>query len=218
MELKGAKINFLGDSITAGSCVTEEERFSDLMAARFGVISRNYGLGGTRIARQQKPSECEWFDLDFNRRMEDMDPDADVVVVFGGTNDCGHGDAPFGEMADRTVDTFYGAMHTLCRKLVEKYPDALIVFMTPLHRLNEEGYAPGRRDLRSYVQAIREVCEYYSLPVLNLYATYGVNPEIPVQMERFMPDGLHPNAAGHRLLTEQLGAFLRACPEKRRIL
>ena len=218
MELKGAKINFLGDSITAGSCVTEEERFSDLMATRFGVISRNYGLGGTRIARQQKPSECEWFDLDFNQRMEDMDPDADVVVVFGGTNDCGHGDAPFGDMADRTVDTFYGAMHTLCRKLVEKYPDALIVFMTPLHRLNEEGYAPGRRDLRSYVQAIREVCEYYSLPVLDLYATYGVNPEIPVMMERFMPDGLHPNAAGHRLLTEQLGAFLRACPEKRRIL
>ena len=106
----------------------------------------------------------------------------------------------------------------LLKVLVEKYPDALIVFMTPLHRLNEEGYAPDRRDLRSYVQAIREVCEYYSLPVLDLYATYGVNPEIPVMMERFMPDGLHPNAAGHRLLTEQLGAFLRACPEKRRIL
>lgn len=218
MELKGAKINFLGDSITEGAGVTTEERYTDLMASRFGVISRNYGLGGTRIARQTKPSECDWFDRDFIQRMEEMDPDADVVVVFGGTNDCGHGDAPYGEMADRTPDTFYGAMHVLCRKLAEKYPDALILFMTPMHRLHEEGYAPGRRDLRSYVQAMREVCEYYGMPVLDLYAAYGVNPEVPALMERFMPDGLHPNAAGHRMLTEQLGAFLRQCPEKRRIL
>ena len=218
MELKGAKINFLGDSITEGAGVTQEERYTDLIGSKFGAEIRNYGLGGTRIARQTKPSECDWFDRDFILRMEEMDPDADVVVVFGGTNDCGHGDAPYGEMSDRTPDTFYGAMHTLCRKLQEKYPDALILFMTPMHRLHEEGYAPGRRDLRSYVQAMREVCEYYSLPVLDLYATYGVNPDVPVLMERFMPDGLHPNAAGHRMLAEQLAAFLRACPEKRRIL
>lgn len=219
MNLQGKKLNFIGDSITEGAGVEfGENRYVDRIASVTGAVCRNYGISGTRIARQKVPSDEPRFDLDFCSRYEEMDPDADAVIVFGGTNDCGHGDAPFGDMADRTVDTFYGAMHTLCRKLVEKYPDALIVFMTPLHRLNEEGYAPGRRDLRSYVQAIREVCEYYSLPVLDLYATYGVNPEIPVQMERFMPDGLHPNAAGHRLLTEQLGAFLRACPEKRRIL
>ncbi len=38
-----------------------------------------------------------------------MDNDADIIIVFGGTNDFGNGDAPFGEMSDRTPYTFYGA-------------------------------------------------------------------------------------------------------------
>lgn len=218
MDIKGAKINILGDSITEGAGVTTEERFTDLLASRYGAITRNYGIGGTRIAPQHQPSQEAQYDLDFLMRAEQLDPDADVVLVFGGTNDCGHGDAPFGEMADRTPDTFCGAMHTLCRRLAERFPDSLIVFMTPLHRLHEEGYAPGRRDLGSYVQAIRDICAWYAFPVLDLYATYGVNPDIQVLMERFMPDGLHPNAAGHRMLAEDIAAFLKTCPEKRRIL
>ena len=47
--------------------------------------------------------------------------DADGVVVFGGTDDFGHGDAPIGTPSDRTYDTFYGACHVLFSKLIEKY-------------------------------------------------------------------------------------------------
>lgn len=67
-----------------------------------------------------------------------MEPEADVIVVFGGTNDFGHGDAPLGTMSDRTPYTFYGACHVLIRKLLERYPEAELVFMTPLHRYVEE--------------------------------------------------------------------------------
>lgn len=57
MKLNGKKINFLGDSITEG-CGTSGKGhfFSDLIAADTGALCRNYGIGGTRIARQQKPS------------------------------------------------------------------------------------------------------------------------------------------------------------------
>lgn len=40
-----------------------------------------------------------------------MDNDADIIIVFGGTNDFGNGDAPFGEMSDRTPYTFYGRIN-----------------------------------------------------------------------------------------------------------
>ena len=53
-----------------------------------------------------------------------MIPDADIVVVFGGTNDFGWGDAPLGTMEDRREDTFYGAYHLLLQKLIDRYPDA----------------------------------------------------------------------------------------------
>lgn len=147
MDLYGKKVNFLGDSITEGHGVADpSNRFVDRLAAQYGLTARNYGISGTRIARQHVPSENPRYDLDFCGRVEGMDADADVIVVFGGTNDFGHGDAPFGTMADRTPDTFYGALHTLYASLLEKYPAAAIVVLTPLHRLLED--EPARKNLR----------------------------------------------------------------------
>ena len=139
MDLKGKKINFLGDSITEGHGTSGEDCFFTTLIARdYGAVCRNYGIGGTRIARQSKPSAEPRWDLDFPGRVDEMDPDADIVVVFGGTNDFGHGDAPIGCMTNRTCDTFYGGLHVLYTSLIEKYPAAKIVVLTPLHRVTED--------------------------------------------------------------------------------
>lgn len=62
MELKGKKVVFLGDSITEGvgaSCA--ETRYVDVFASITGTNAVNYGIGGTRFAKQVKPFN-EWFD------------------------------------------------------------------------------------------------------------------------------------------------------------
>lgn len=215
MELNGKKILFLGDSITEGCGASGSEKtFFSIIAHKYGACCVNYGIGGTRIARQSKPSAEERWDKDFCSRVSAMQNGADAVVVFGGTNDYGHGDAPIGSMNDRTPDTFYGALHTLYSSLIEKYIGAPIVVITPLHRINEnsplgDGYketAVG--PLSFFVKIIREVAEYYSLPVLDLYATSGLQPEVPIIKEKYMPDGLHPNDAGHIILADKIGKFL----------
>ena len=212
------KINFLGDSITEGHGVEPHEAFVSLVAAKSGAICRNYGIGGTRIAKQRIPSENPRWDLNFCDRVEQMDPDADVVVVFGGTNDYGHGDAVMGTMDDRTPNTFYGALHTLYTSLLNKYPDSAIIVATPLHRLNDGiGISPSglyvlAYPLKRYVEAIREVAEYYSLPVLDLYAASGLQPKVDVINQKYFLDGLHPNAAGHQVLAQQVLTFLRNFP------
>ena len=66
-----------------------------------------------------------------------MQKTADAIIVFGGTNDYGHGDAPLGTPQDRTPKTFYGALHTLILYLLNAYPTAQIVILTPLHRVAE---------------------------------------------------------------------------------
>ena len=210
MNLNGLKINFLGDSITEGhGCSSEETKFTSLIAAQEGALTRCYGIGGTRIARQNKPSEWPRHDLDFPSRVAEMDPDADLIVVFGGTNDFGHGDAPFGEFSDRTVDTFCGALHVLYTSLLEKYPDAAIMVMTPLHRETEAIPNMHGKVLKDYVDMIRRTAEYYSLPTLDLYAVSGIQPAVSVMKEKYMPDGLHPNDAGHVLLTNRIVSFIR---------
>lgn len=210
MELKGKKINFLGDSITEGVGTTGQDKcFHQLMKAKHGLgEARNYGVGGSRLAKQVTPSENPRHDLDFPMRSEEMDKDADAIVVFGGTNDFGHGDAPIGDMSDRTPDTFYGALHYLYTYLMTEYPDANIFICTPIHRLTEN--IPDRKGkiLSDYVEMIKEVARYYSLPVIDLFANYGVQPSISVQREKYMPDGLHPSDAGHVLLSERIANFI----------
>ena len=213
MELKGKKINFMGDSITQGALASENAKcFVSLIAEREGAICRNYGIGGTRIARVKTPTE-PIYDQDFCGRVDEMDADADVIVVFGGTNDYGGGDAVLGEFSDRTVYTFYGALHELCTSLINRYPESDIVFMTPLHRdygdIHENAWA-HKAAFPEWVKAIKEVCEYYSLPVLDLYATSGLQPALPIINDKYMPDKLHPNDAGHEILYRKVSNFLKS--------
>ncbi len=215
MELKGKKILFLGDSITEG-CGTSspEDRFSNLIEKQEGAVCYNYGIGGTRIAYQTNPSENPRYDLNFIDRVDEMENNADIIFVFGGTNDFGHGDAGIGCFDDRTPDTFYGALHTLFIKLITKYPTSKIAFATPIHRIEEErrlmkGGKVYDAKLIEYIKIIREVTEYYGIPLLDLYKGCCLQPKVPVIKEMYMPDGLHPNDAGHRILANLITAFLK---------
>lgn len=49
-----------------------------------------------------------------------MSDDADMVIVFGGTNDFGT-EIPLGTMSDCIQSTFYGALHVLLTSLINKY-------------------------------------------------------------------------------------------------
>lgn len=203
MELQNKKINCLGDSITEGFFATGNQGYVEILAQKYGMISRNYGIAGTRIARQRIPSENRRTDLDFCGRFREMDPDADIIFVFGGTNDHGRGDAPLGTDSDRTPDTFLGACHYLFSGLQETFPQAKIVVATPLHRKVE-----SREDgifLEDYVNLLRRVVHFYQLPLLDLYAFSAIQGEI---LDTLTPDGVHPNDEGHRILAEEIAAFL----------
>ncbi len=213
MKLEGLKFNFLGDSITEGVGTSDNsKRYFEVLKEKFGLDEVNgYGISGTRFAKQVVPSEDPRIDKYFASRIDDMKEDVDGVVVFGGTNDFGHGDAPIGNFSDRTPDTFYGACHDLFSRLIEKYPGKTIVIMTPLHRTEEldpREKECGEMILIDYVEIIREVAEFYSLPVCDLFKNSGLQPIVPVIQEKFIPDGLHPSDAGNEVIAERLGNFL----------
>ena len=212
MELKGKRINFLGDSITEGCCATSYDKcFVEIMRQTCSLAAaRNYGIGGTRIARQRTPSAEPKYDRDFCSRVSEMDADADIVLVFGGTNDHGHGNAPLGTVEDQTPDTFHGALNTLYSLLKEHFPGAAIVVLTPLHRADEN--TPKEDSgavLSDYVEIIRNAAHRHGLPVLDLYAASAIAAHIPEVAQQLTTDGLHPNDEGHAILAQEIAAFLK---------
>ena len=146
MELKGKTIDFLGDSLTEGLYLKDNgNRYDNYIARTCGLKkANNYGIGGTRIAFQSRPSEKAKHDLDFCGRCYLMDPDADIIVVFGGTNDYGY-NTPLGDENDKTDVSFYGALYEMLTGLKAEHPKAVIVFMTPLHRVEFGGLSVDKQ-------------------------------------------------------------------------
>ncbi len=213
MKTENLVINFLGDSITYGVGTSSPDKvFVELLKNELNLReARNYGVSGTRISRQND-GDIAYIE-DFCLRAENMD-DADAIVVFGGTNDFGHGTSPLGQFSDCTNYSFYGALHCLAQLLIKKYTCKPIIFMTPLHRRDEVnggyGAKQGNHTLYDYVKAIKEVAQYYAIHVLDLYSISMIQPQVDYVKERFCPDGLHPNDDGHRLIADRVKGFMNS--------
>ncbi len=215
MELQGKRIAFLGDSITEGYGVSSVDNvYWKVLERNSGAQCFGYGIGGTRIAKQHAPSDPKT-DRWFGSRVDGMIPDADIVVVFGGVNDYCTGTAHLGTHDDRTEDTFCGALYVLMEKLRDKYPHATIVFVTPFHcSYSEESVtynsagAPRFCNLQAYADTIKDVAAHYAIPVLDMYHSEWMASGLDLVRQQYVPDGVHPNDAGHVRIAACLQNFI----------
>lgn len=207
MNLKNKRIVFLGDSITEGWGTTDESKiFHQLIKKEYELeLACNCGIGGTRIAKQTTPSYLTpRYDLYFALRASVMPKDVDYVVVFGGTNDYGHGDALMGEIDSLDLYTFNGAFNNLVKQLKNDYPNKKIIFLTPLHRVNEDQPNNMGYVLKDYANAIIEGTKRNNIDLIDLYNDFELDP----YNELLVPDGLHPSDAGHVLMANFIGKKL----------
>ena len=208
-------INFLGDSITQGAgAACEKETYVAVVGQTLGCTVRNYGVGGTRIARQKTPSANSIYDEDFLLRSKQMLDDADFLFVFGGTNDYGHGDAEMGEEDSEDIYTFCGAVNTLFKDLISRYGKEKICVILPLHRYGETNpYGEGNKPkaghvLQEYVSVLKTRANKYGLDVMDFEKEFPI-PAVNTG-DGLTVDGLHPNSTGHKIIAEKICAYIRA--------
>ena len=216
MDMKGKFVAFLGDSITEGVGVADQSlRYDNRLKEMLG-LERIYtdGVSGTRLAHQRKPSVWPRFDLCFCGRAYNIPSKVDAIVVFGGSNDYGHGDAPFGTLADDTPETYCGAVRFLMRFLRGLFADKPIVFLTPARRNGDESPClahqvgnPHARPLIEYVDVIKTVAPEFDVAVVDLYHELGINPNLEEDRVKYAPDGLHFNDVGHGMIAERVAAL-----------
>lgn len=203
--LKKLRCGILGDSITAGTGASDPSKaYAALLAGEFASLT-NYGVSGSCISQKwQKP---------FVGRYNGMSNDLDVVIVFGGVNDFYAGVA-LGEADSTTTTEFNGALNTIMSGLMSKYAGKEIIFVTPIQcdngSLATTAANSAGNTMQDYVDAIKERCNHYSIPCLDLYALSGMGVAVSgAQHTVFSHDGIHPNDAGHQRIYERIAGFLR---------
>ena len=148
-------------------------------------------------------------------RFQLMDDDADIVLVACGTNDFQYNWTPIGTMEDRTPDTFYGALHYTLLGLLDKYLSKQIIFCTPIKRCQSPYSSVTStntygKTLEDYGAIIKEVCSYYSIPVIDLYAESGLNPQVSSQSSLFDSYKTHPYQLGHNMIARVVAGKIKS--------
>lgn len=137
----------------------------------------------------------------------------DIYTLFGGTNDfkLNH---PIGVWDDYLNDTgsntFYGALRKVVDLLFTANPACLVVIITPLRRDND-GYTSfsintAGHTLGDYREALIQVANHEGIGVLDFFMDSGITDR---NLGTYTVDGLHPNEAGHKLLANRIGEYIK---------
>ena len=108
----------------------------------------------------------------------------DLIVIFRGTNDIGwHVSDP----NQYTLFQIEDAVHSVCEYFSTNYPDARIVWATPLWRLNID-----EAIMNQFRQMLHTVCPQYGVEVFDLHLEA---PFASINIENYadvLYDGIHP--------------------------
>lgn len=198
-EPTGARVVVLGDSFAEGTGA--RTRF-DTWAQTFCALSGwsdcwASGSGGTGYLKEMPALRRTAYQGRVFNDVIKWNPD--VVVVSGGRNDGGR--SPALEQA---------AVSTLVTTLRSALPRAVIIVTSVFPATAAEAHSPGIVALSNAIDAGSAAGRDYFLDVMgaNSYITGGGNSGAPTgqgNSDAYTgPDGVHPTAAGHDALGQQL--------------
>ena len=210
VDFSDCKITCLGDSITAASNLDTIENYQSMSyPSQLGEILGaeevvNLGIGGSSIGR--------YWENAFVDRYQKIPEDTDVILVMGGTNDgfCAS-EKELGSLEKREKDTFTGDLDELLFGLQKDYPDAQIVLITPLPNVLHDLLRKSRDYLlpqSAFVRVMKQLGEEHGIPVIDLYNSNFLDTHDAAVIHALMPDGVHGNETGYRMLAQHIAAQL----------
>ena len=221
IDFSEIKIACLGDSITQAVNLDTLDHYQELawphvLKEALGAEEVvNLGIGGSSIGRY-------WADA-FVDRYTEIPEDTDLIFVMGGTNDgfCASF-VEFGNSEERAPRTFWGDLDELMDGLKEDYPEAEVIFLTPIPNSLHDYLKAERKYLmpqEEFSEVIITLAEEHGMEVFDLYNSNILDGHDKDNILHLMPDGVHPNAEGYRILGEHVAAeLIRLLDERKELL
>ena len=204
--LYGKKWACVGDSLTEVNIRTTKHYF-DYIAEETGVIPINYGVSGTGYARRRED------DIAFYQRVSSIDLSADLITIFGSFNDLGalSQDFQLGDITDTGTTTMAGCINTTIDNIQTRFPLVRLGIVSPTPWNNTHPGVTGVAN--NYVNLIKGICEYRSIPFLDLWKCSNLRPwDSSFRALAYSKDGgngVHPDENGHALIAPMFREFIK---------
>ena len=217
INFNGVKITIMGDSLTAASNMTDEDaakyNYPKILSEILGCEVVNMGIGGSTV------SSCANNDP-MIKRWQSIPEDSDIVIIFGGTNDClfenrwQYGNLEYDLRMNE--NTFCGDLDSMCSGMKWKFHDNIedryvrMIYINPPSTILNDGVVavdPGNMVPQSeFAKAINEIAPNYGFDVIDFYNTNILNSHDYDINREFMPDGVHGNVAGYQIMAEHIAS------------
>ena len=201
-----------------------------------GLRLINMGSAGGMITNERvnKAGDTKILYPSMYKKATEINVKPDIITVAGGFNDwnwC----VPLGEFTtdissyDTSAgayvsstgavfplkNTFYAGVFRLAEYLKTEYPDIPILWITPCPTAVRDGGGANGHDvnqpLSAYVQAIKDVCGYFSIPVCDMSAETTVPYYTPEDLKNYWrnSDGIHPNGKASEIYSFKIEEYMK---------
>ena len=204
IKLNGKTLLTFGDSIMAGDG-NNGFGIGDFIAEKYSIELHDYSLGGATMGVTGNNDIYTQITTAIN----EVD-NADIILIDGGTNDIVNiggnlsidtdPTVPIGSLVNSIFSvkdladthTFSGAMELGIFSLLEKYPNAIIIYI----RVHQMGSRNQNLQIMYGERAI-EICKRWGVAYIDLYNSF--ESRFPsIMRTEFLFDHTHPNANGYK--------------------
>lgn len=219
-RMKKYNVLYIGDSITENNYTAVSNWTKRVTGAFDFANTDNVAMGGTGIIAG---GENGWL-----KRLDSFPAkNYDLILVMGNMNDYSnniYNEDSLGKLGDETTDTEYGALTLFIKALTAKYKKSKIgwIISTPRqyysgdtdnpNPITADGALYGKKSMfENATKAIKDVCEQYSIPCLDLFHNSNFRCwDKSTKEQYFYNDGnmVHPNDEGNKLMAIKIVDFL----------
>ncbi|MFC2142596.1 GDSL-type esterase/lipase family protein [Acidobacteriota bacterium] len=194
----------LGDSITKGvrQGVSSEHTFSSILNELLFETGVSAEVVNQGVAREQADMALARLE----QNVLTLGPD--YVVIMYGTNDAYIDEG--NEDPRLPLEEYAQNLSELVKKCREAGAEPLLLTSPPMGKRSPAGkYQPYVSQglnfrLADYAEACRKVALAEDVPVVDLFGEWSAQARKGTDIDRWMTDGVHPNAEGHGLIAKSL--------------
>lgn len=195
-NLYGKSLFVAGDSVAYGYG-SNNISFGEIIAKNNNMRLTKVAISGTTFAKRDGLTNS------ILEQVESIDKEYDYIIVEGGFNDyfqrnngVSIGTMPKNMNSSRDDKTTYGALDSICLWLKQNCPASKILFVVPHKIMTITGVIDS--EFYPYLQAIRDVCEKYSISYADIASKGGCTPFYQEFRDTyFSGDGIHLNLEGY---------------------